>query len=121
LALREAQLVDRPQRTRLALGLEDVLTAPSRRPALSSAAPVDWDAVDVARPILTELVLSLRSSEGVDPRGVALGWRLLTDPGSPIYTPPRARSAGGERLWHESLSVLLALRPLSTPAGSTLS
>jgi hypothetical protein len=121
LALRRAQLVDRRQRTRLALGLEEILTARSWPPALSSAAPVDREAVGVARPILTELLLRLRSSERVDARGVALGRRLLTDPGSPIYAPPRAQAASGERLWHEASSVLLALRPLSPRSGSTLS
>jgi hypothetical protein len=121
LALREAQLVDRPQRTRLALGLEDVLTAPSRPPALSSAAPVDREAVDIARPVLTELVLSLRSSEDVAARGVALGWRLLTDPASPIYAPSRGQTAAGERLWHASVSVLLALQPLAAGMSWTIS
>ncbi len=121
LALREAQLVDRRERIRLAVGLERVLTAPSRPPAASSAAPVDREAVDLARPILTELVLNLRSSEAVEPCGVVLGWRLLTDPASPIYATPRAEDAWGDRLRHESLMVLFALRPLAPASTSTVS
>lgn len=118
-ALRQAQLIERRERTGLAVRLEDVLTAPSRSSAGSSAAPLDREAVDAARPILTELVLSLRSSEAVDAQGVALGWRLLTDPTSPIYGPPRDESAPGDWLWRESLSVLLALRPLVPVSSST--
>lgn len=121
LALREAQLVDRRERIRLAVGLERVLTAPSRPPAASSAAPVDREAVDLARPILTELVLNLRSSEAVEPCGVALGWRLLTDPVSPIYATPRAEDAWEDRLRHESLMVLFALLPLAPASTSTVS
>jgi hypothetical protein len=71
--------------------------------------------VEVARPVLTELILSLRSSEVVEPRGVVLAWRLLTDAGSPIYEAPGGRSGDPDRLWHESLVVLFALRPLVAP------
>jgi hypothetical protein len=77
--------------------------------------------VEAARPILTELILSLRSSEAVEARGVALGWRLLTDPTSPVYAPPRAESVASDRLWHASLSVLLALQPLAAGMSLTLS
>jgi hypothetical protein len=118
MGLRRAQLVGRRQRIRLALGLEEILTAPARPPAPGSAAPVDREAVDAARPILTELVLSLRSSEDVDARGVVLGRRLLTDPVSPIYATPGDGSAAGDRLWHESLATLLALRPLIPESSS---
>jgi len=76
--------------------------------------PVDLEAVEVARPMLTELVLSLRSSEAVDARGVVLGRRLLTDPVSPVYATPDGGSAGGERLWYAALSVLLALGPVAS-------
>jgi hypothetical protein len=68
--------------------------------------------VEVAKPVLTELILTLLSSEAVEARGVVLGWRLLTDPCSPIYAP-QGRSVDLDRLCHESLPVLFALRPLT--------
>jgi hypothetical protein len=72
--------------------------------------PVDHEAVRVAKPVLTELILTLRSSDPVEARGVALGWRLFTDACSPIYEPPG--SGDLDRLWYESLGLLFALRPL---------
>ena len=83
---------------------------PSSSGALSGVVRIDVRAVAVARPVLTELVLSLRSSEAVAARGVLLGWRLLTDPTSPVYAPP-GEFANPDRLRHESFAVLLALRP----------
>jgi hypothetical protein len=117
LALREAQLVGARERKCLASRLEEILATGPARPALSSAVPVDHEAVAVARPVLTELILSLRSSEAVEARGVVLGWRLLTDAASPIYGPPGGRPADPDGLWHESLSLLFALRPLPDMTG----
>jgi hypothetical protein len=112
MALRESQLVSSRERTRLASRLEQVLMDASPLGSLGGAIRVDVSAVEVARPVLTELILSLRSSEGVAARGVVLGWRLLTDPTSPVYVPP-GQLADPDRLWHESLAVLFALRPLA--------
>jgi hypothetical protein len=84
--------------------------------------PLDHEAVRVAMPLLTELILALRSSDPVEARGVALGWRLFTDVCSPIYKPPG--SGDLDRLWYESLGLLFALRPLPgakpTHPGSNL-
>jgi hypothetical protein len=80
--------------------------------------PVDHRAVEVAKPVLTELILSLRSSDPVEARGVALGWSLFTDACSPIYAAPGGRSGDLDRLWYESLSLLFALKPLEGRAGS---
>ena len=113
LALREAQLVETRQRRRLATRLEEVVAIPERPPAPSSTAPIDRRAVAVAGPVLTDLILLLRSRQAVEARGVALGWRLLTDPGSPLYQPEERGSSDGKRLWRESLSILQALRPAS--------
>jgi hypothetical protein len=110
LALRKAQLVGAHERRRLASRFEDVL-APRTRPAgACCVAPFDVEAVEVAEAVLAEIILRLRSSDAVEARGVALGWRLFTDPCSPIYTPPGERSGDLNRLWYESLSVLSALR-----------
>jgi hypothetical protein len=111
LALREAQLAGTRERRRLAKRLEEVVEAPAGRRAPGSAAPVDRPAVSAASSVLTDLILSLRSPEAVDARGVALGWRLLTDPGSPLYELEEQGSSRGGRLWRESFAVLEALRP----------
>jgi hypothetical protein len=80
---------------------------------LGGVVRVDVGAVEVARPVLTELILSLRSSEAVAARGVVLGWRLLTDATSPVYVPPPGQFADDDRLRQESLAILFALRPLT--------
>ncbi len=113
LALRQAQLVSSRERTRLARRLEQVLADASPPGTLSGVARVDVGAVEVARPVFTELILSLRSSEAVAARGVILAWRLLTEATSPVYRPPGVRLVDPDRLWHESLAVLFALRPLT--------
>ena len=113
LALRETQLVCPRERTRLARRLEQVLVDTAPLGTLSGAVRVDVGAVDVARPLLTELILSLRSSEAVEAQGVVLAWRLLTEATSPVYLPPGGRLVDPDRLWHEALAVLSALRPLT--------
>jgi hypothetical protein len=112
LALREAQLVRPRERRRLALRFERILAQRARPVGPSSAVPVDHRAVEIAKPVLIELILALRSSGRVEARGVALGWRLLTDPCSPIYRQ-QGRSFDLDHLCHESLSVLFALQPLA--------
>lgn len=121
LALREAQLVGRRERRRLALCFQRVLAQGAPAAALSSAAPVDHRAVEIARPVLTELILALLSSEPVEARGMVVGRRLLTDPRSPVYAQ-QGRPVDLDRLSHQALAVLFALRPRAglrpgTPAG----
>jgi hypothetical protein len=118
LELRAAQLVSHAERTQLARRFEEVLAGGKRTPwPWPSSIPVvvDRQVVEVARPILTELILSLRSADPVEARGVLLGWRLLTEATSPVYTPLRVRPGDPDRLWHEVLAVLFALRPLVPP------
>jgi hypothetical protein len=112
--LRRAQLAGPDARTRLSRRLEDVLAAPPDRRAAGSALLVDRGSVEIAKPVMRELILRLRSQDPVDARGVALGWRLLTDPLSPIYLQDGGRSDNAERLRYESLATLRALQP---PAG----
>jgi hypothetical protein len=114
LVLRRAQLAGPQARSRLSRRLEDVLAAPPARRAASSAVPVNRDAVEIAKPVMRELILRLRSPDPVEARGVALGWRLLTDPLSPIYLQDGGSSPDAERLRYESLATLRALQP---PAG----
>jgi hypothetical protein len=116
-ALREAQLVSSQERERLAHRLEQLMDA-SPLGTLGGVIRVDANAVEVAAPVLTELILALRSSEAVAARGVVLAWRLLTDPTSPVYVPP-GHFADPDRLWNESLAVLLALRPTAVGGVAT--
>jgi hypothetical protein len=110
IALRTTQLLDARHRRRLADRLEQVVDGPVRAHGSSSAAPVDRPAVEKASPVLTDLILLLRSPDAVDARGVALVWQLLTDPGSPLFELEERGASEGERLWRESLAVLEALR-----------
>jgi len=111
LALRESQLIEMRQRRRLAARLEEVVAPPAPRRGASSRAPVDRSAVAIATPLLTDLALLLRSPDAVEATGMALGWRLITDPGSPLYEVEERGASRGERLWRESSEVLDALRP----------
>jgi hypothetical protein len=110
LILRESQLVAGRERRRLAARLEAVVEAPPRSRRSGSSAPVDEAAVEKASPVLTDLILLLRSRDAVTARGVALGRRLLTDPGSPLFELDEYGSSNGDRLWRESLAALEALR-----------
>lgn len=116
-ALRRAQLVSSRERTRLARRLERVLVDASAPGMAGGVVSVDAGAVEAERPALIELVLSLRSSETVLARGMVLGWRLLTDPRSPVYALPGG-CANPDRLRRESLAVLFALRPAAAEVAS---
>jgi hypothetical protein len=114
LALREAQLVGPRERQRLARRLERILTEGPHPSAASSAIPIDHEAVRVAKPVLTEVILSLHSSEAVEPRGVVLGWRLVTHGSSPLYAPNRPSPSELDCLRYAATSVLVALQPILT-------
>ena len=77
-----------------------------------SGAPVDRWAVAIASPVLSDLIVLLRSPDAVEARGMALAWRMLTDPASSLYEPAEHGSSKGERLWRESSAESSqALRP----------
>jgi hypothetical protein len=108
------------ERERLALCLARVRAARRRfGGAMSSAVPLDLRAVAIAKPVLAELIRSLNSSEAVKPQGMVLGWRLLTEPGSPLYASPGGRPQDPDRLWYAVLSLLFTLRPLTSAARPT--
>jgi hypothetical protein len=113
---REAQLTSTRERARLAARIEHVLAERPQTGVSSSAVPVDHAAIELAEPVLRELVFRLRSPEPVEPRGMVLGWRLLTDACSPIY------AHRGEEPWHADLPyaadcILLALGLLPDEAA----
>jgi hypothetical protein len=84
---RATQLLRPRYRRSLAAALEQVIKmidAP-RHPGVSSAVPVLRGQVAQARATVLSLAQVLRASESVHPRGVAMVWRLLSDPASPLY------------------------------------
>jgi hypothetical protein len=87
LSLRAAQLVKPAARATAATGLEGVVaTIQKPRTPFSAAVPVRRAAVGGARHELMALAGDLRHMERVQPRGVAMAGRLITDPCSPLYT-----------------------------------
>ena len=104
LALRAAQLASRRSRHQLADALEHAWSRAREADALSSAIPVDAEAVGIAWPALKQLAVALRSRERVGVRGVALTRVLLTEPGSALYG-----SRHPEELYERAREALLAL------------
>jgi hypothetical protein len=117
LELRAAQLLRPRYRRGLAAALEQVIKmvdAP-RRPGLSSAVPVLRGQVAQARTTVLSLAQVLRASESVHPRGVAMVWRLLSDPASPLYFS--TESGALERQAQVALDCLVG-QPWVSSAGS---
>lgn len=83
----------RRNRDKLAAALEAVVVeAGHGRGGLSASAPVPSDDVLPARTQLLDLARRLRSDAHVDPQGVLLARRLLTDPASALNSGAGARS-----------------------------
>ena len=117
LELRAAQLLRPRYRRSLAAALEQVINvvdAP-RHPGLSSAVPVQRGQVAQARTTVLSLAQVLRASENVHPRGVAMVWRLLSDPASPLYFSKE--SGALERQAQVALDCLVG-QPWVSSAGS---
>jgi hypothetical protein len=117
LALRAAQLLRPRYRRRLAAAVEHLVDEVDAHwgPRLSSAVPFRHDQVAEARGTLLSLAQVLRASEGVQPRGVAMVWQLLSDPASPLYL----RTARGalEGQVQAALDSLVG-QPWTSPGGS---
>jgi len=112
LALRELQLTAPREREKAAKGIERVLVETDQpRYGLTASLPIHRAAVAVARPALRQLASKLRSDEAVDPRGVALASRLLTDGASPVYLPSPEDRGDREGLYRETRRALIALLP----------
>jgi hypothetical protein len=87
LSLRAAQLIKPAARATAATGLEGVVASIHKpRTPFSAAVPVRRGAVRGARRELMALAGDLRHMPVVQPRGVAMAGRLITDPCSPLYT-----------------------------------
>lgn len=87
LRLRAAKLLTLAARATAASGLEGVVASIQRpRTPFTAAVPVRRGPVRGARRELMTLAGDLRHMPVVQPRGVAMAGRLITDPGSPLYT-----------------------------------
>lgn len=104
LALRARQLTRMRRRRALADGLRRVMRTVDRRELRLSAVPPLAREVRAARPALRELELALRSSEEVEPAGVLLTHRLLTDGAGPLFL-----DNGNDALWRAVRRATVAL------------
>jgi hypothetical protein len=112
LAHRATQLVSMRSRRRVAAGLERVWRSRCERPVLSAAIPFDRYAVSVARPMLAQLAVALRTRAWVHPRGVAITQLLLTEPSSALYWP-----AHPDHLYEVAREALFALGTDEAPVA----
>jgi hypothetical protein len=111
-ACRSAQLVSTRTRGRTAVAVERLCSGRRDRQVLSSAVPIDWQAVEVARPALRQLAWALRSRESVEPQGVAVTLVFLTDGTGPLYRP-----AYVEELYEVARTALFALGRVDRATG----
>ena len=89
LAERARQLTSETMRHRLSRALLRIVDVAARtpRPRRSAAAPLDRGAVLEARALLIQLAQRLEAEDAVNPRGVAMVARLITDGTGPLYAP----------------------------------
>jgi hypothetical protein len=104
LALRAAQLTSSRHRRALANSLGAVLGAAEGDRPRSAAVPLARGEVRAARAALGELEQALRERATVEPAGVVLTERLLTDGTGPLYI--HAKTDG---LWHAAKCASAAL------------
>jgi hypothetical protein len=88
LALRARQLVSSARRQQVATKLERLVDAAQRAPCLGAlSVPLPRREIRELRPVLLGVAACLRTERPVYARGMALLTALLTDGGSPVYTP----------------------------------
>jgi hypothetical protein len=96
---RGEQVCARRKREKLADALEAVVRRAERsEDSLTSSVPVHSEDVLGARTPLLDLARRLRASEEVDPQGVLLARRLLTDPASALNTRSGGLAAAVRRV-----------------------
>ena len=109
------------RRRTVAAGLERVVARAGRRsPGSSAALPIDRGEVLRARPWLLQLSERLREPGAVNPRGLAMVNRLLTDGASPILSPGwRTKQLAPGTLERQARGALAALdgEPADLPDG----
>jgi hypothetical protein len=108
LELRAQQICSPASRERIARALErtmrDAHTSP---PLIRPQVRIHVAAIRASAADIAAVIRRLRDGDPVDPQGVALAQRLLTDGASPLYVD------GGQSLRHAVRSVRLALDPLA--------
>jgi len=88
LSRRARQLTSRRRRAGLAQGIRNLIDAAEEpRRGYTSAVPLNRGEVLRERAFLLELAADLVSEDELNPRGIALVDRLLTDGSSPVYSP----------------------------------
>jgi hypothetical protein len=109
LTLRARQLLTARHRRRIGVSVQrlvDDLDSSDPGSYLSSAVPFQLEQVAEARATLLSLAGALRDVDPVNPLGVAMALRLITDPESPLYVP--AATGALELRAHAALRSLLA-------------
>jgi hypothetical protein len=96
---RSEKVCARRNRERLADALEAVVAKAERRDgSITSSAPVQSDDVLDARTPLLDLARRLRSTDDVDPQGMLLARKLLTDPASALNSGSGGLAAAVRRV-----------------------
>jgi hypothetical protein len=113
LALRACQLTTARRRRRLADSFDEVMrVADGRGRRLTAVAPLARE-VRAARPALRELEIALRANKEVEPAGVLLARRLLTNGIGPLYF-----ECGNDALWRAAKEATAALQGrVAVPGG----
>ncbi len=105
LTLRAAQLTDQSHRAGLADSLGDVVSIAERHGRMRTVSPpLATREVRAARAALLGLAYELRESATVEPAGVVLAQRLLTDGTGPLYV-----HAQNDALWRAARDASAAL------------
>lgn len=102
--MRAERLWSTRSRKQLADGLERAVAQAEAVPTLTAAAPVAREDVCDERALMLEIARRLRSSDPVDPRGVLLVRRLLSDPASPLA--PNAQGVSLQRALRDANAAL---------------
>jgi hypothetical protein len=104
LALRARQLTSRRRRLALADSIDEVIEVVERRGLRLNAIPPLAREVRATRPVLRELEMALRSDDEVEPAGILLVQRLLTNGIGPLYF-----DCGHDALWRAVKDAIAAL------------
>lgn len=122
LALRARQVTSLSHRRTLADSIDEIVSvAEGRGPRVSAAPPLACRGIRSARESLLELARALRERQPVEPVGVVMTERLLTDGASPLYRDSDQDSLGDTATTARAALEGHCLRPVRyglRPAGN---